>query len=121
MCRQRGGNVETTFAEAAHAVGVFLQVSRALGAQIECRVIIGVRRHLRREVRMKELPASEARRIERFWGERNRAAQILGEARELDDVPVGLREDTIVAGDDEDIGVRGEKDLVRWKVLIERR
>src|SRR5205823_3555889 len=66
---ERRGDVEATFAEATHAVRVVLQIARALGAEIECGVIVGVRRHLRREIRMQQLPAGESRRLERLGGE----------------------------------------------------
>ena len=114
------GDVEASLTESTDAIRVVLQIACALCAEIERRMIVRIRFNLRREVGMPQLAPGEARRLERFRREWNRAPQIFRKSGEIDDAPVRRRKDAIVARDDEDVGVRGEKDLVRREVLVER-
>src|SRR5690349_2715577 len=102
MPRKRGGDVESALAQSADALRIVLEIARALRAEVERGVVVGVRRDLRREIGVQQLTPSESRRLEGLRRQWNRAAQIVGESREIDDVPVRSRKHAIITRNDQD-------------------
>src|SRR5690348_6414101 len=119
MPRKRGGDVESALAQSADALRIVLEIACALRAEVERGVVVGVRRDLRREIGVQQLTPSESRRLEGLRRQWNRAAQIVGESREIDDVPVRSRKHAIITRNDQNVRVRCEEDFVRGEVLVE--
>src|SRR5690349_23345171 len=103
MPRKRGGDVESALAQSADALRIVLEITCALRAKVERGVVVGVRRDLRREIGVQQLTPGESRRFERLRRQWNRAAQIVGESREIDDAPVGGGKHAIVTCNDQDV------------------